>query len=51
MRFGVCFAISEAAAVQAIGFDYLEVHAGNLAAMTEEEFEIIKTHASKGGDI
>lgn len=38
MRFGVCFAISEAAAVQAIGFDYLEVHAGNLAAMTEEEF-------------
>lgn len=38
MRFGVCTSIDHAAQLAAIGFDYLEVHAGSLAAMDEAEF-------------
>ena len=38
MRFGVCAPISEAARLYKIGFDYVEVSAASLAAMTEEEF-------------
>ena len=39
MRFGVCAPISEAAMMAEIVFDYLEVGASGLAAMTDEEFE------------
>lgn len=39
MRFGVCFHVNDAAEMAAMGYDYLEVHAGNVAAMSEEEFE------------
>ena len=39
MRFGVCAPISEAAMMAEIGFDYLEVGASGLAAMTDEEFD------------
>ena len=38
MRFGVCAPISEAARLYKIGFDYVEVSAASLSAMTEEEF-------------
>ncbi len=38
MRFGVCAPVSEAARLKKIGFDYLEVSASSLAAMTEAEF-------------
>lgn len=38
MRFGVCAPISEAARISKLGFDYLEVGASGIAAMTEEEF-------------
>ena len=40
MRFGVCFHVNDAAEMAAIGYDYLEVHAGNIAAMSEEEYEV-----------
>ena len=39
MRFGVCAPISDAVMMAKIGFDYLEVNASGLAAMTDEEFE------------
>lgn len=39
MRFGVCVPISEAARMAKIGFDYIEVGASALAAMTDAEFE------------
>ena len=38
MRFGVCTSIDQAARRAAIGFDYVEVHAGSLAAMDESGF-------------
>lgn len=38
MRFGICTAIENAAQAAAIGFDFVEVHAGNLAAMNEADF-------------
>lgn len=40
MRFGVCTSIDQAARLAAMGFDYMEVHAGSLAEMTEEEFAV-----------
>ena len=39
MRFGVCAPVEKAAHAAAIGFDFIEVHAGNLAAMSEADFE------------
>lgn len=38
MRYGVCTSIDHASVLHRLGFDYVEVHAGSLAAMTEEEF-------------
>lgn len=38
MRFGVCTSIDQANLLAALGFDYVEVHAGSLAAMTDAEF-------------
>lgn len=38
MRFGVCAPVSEAARLHKLGFDYIEVSASSLAAMTEAEF-------------
>lgn len=38
MRFGVCAPISEAARISRLGFDYIEVNASSIAAMTDEEF-------------
>lgn len=38
MRFGVCTSIDNASVLAAIGFDYVEVHAGNLASLDELEF-------------
>lgn len=38
MRFGVCTSIDNAARLATIGFDYVEVHAGSLASMTDAEF-------------
>ncbi len=39
MRFGVCAPISDAAFIASMGFDYLEVNASAISAMTDEEFE------------
>ena len=39
MRLGVCAPISDAAFIASLGFDYLEVNASAIAAMTDEEFE------------
>ena len=39
MRFGICAPVSEAARLAKIGFDYLEVGAAGLAAMTDAEFD------------
>ena len=38
MRFGVCTSIDQANLLAALGFDYVEIHAGSLAAMTDAEF-------------
>ena len=39
MRFGVCTSYEHAPLLARLGFDYVEVHAGSLSSMTEEEFE------------
>ena len=45
MRFGVCAPVSDAAFIASVGFDYLEVNAANISAMTDEEFEaFVKYH-------
>ena len=38
MRFGVCTSLDHAPLLARLGFDYVEVHAGSLASMTEAEF-------------
>lgn len=38
MRFGVCAPIAAAERLAALGFDYVEVHAGQLSGMSEAEF-------------
>lgn len=38
MRFGVCTSLDHAPLLAQLGFDYVEVHAGSLASMTDAEF-------------
>lgn len=45
MRFGVCRPITDLASVAALGFDYLEAPATELAAMPEEDFQRVKRQA------
>lgn len=45
MRFGVCRPITDLASAAALGFDYLEAPATELAAMPEEDFQRVKRQA------